>query len=228
MAGRPRSAPRDFRPIGKNCVLGRLAVRTLHFLHEPELATRAAISSDRRDPLRHEGRSPPGRAPEHDSGLVRRRTASLLPDQPARRPALPPRRPAAIPGRRRERPPRQRRAAHRVPPWSRPPSHRRSASLARLAADVEPGRTLVDRRPTDAPLGPRHGIDLDLLVALARIAALGTTASRGARRGGERRSSAMARTARSRSSSSAATGSTRSRAPAGRRPASWSCRATSA
>src|SRR5262245_43452768 len=33
--------------------------RTLHFFHEPELATRPAIPSDRRDPLRHEGRSPP-------------------------------------------------------------------------------------------------------------------------------------------------------------------------
>ena len=44
MRSRPRrdralGRARDFRPIGKNCELGRLGPATSHFLHEPELPT---------------------------------------------------------------------------------------------------------------------------------------------------------------------------------------------
>ncbi|HET9344251.1 MAG TPA: diguanylate cyclase [Candidatus Limnocylindrales bacterium] len=52
-----------------------------------------------------------------------------------------------------------------------------AASLARLAHDVETGRVAAPAGATATDGGARHGIDLDLLVALGRIASSGNTAT---------------------------------------------------
>ena len=133
---------RDHRPIGKNCELGRLGSSTSHFLHEP--CRPPSRPTHRRDPVGHQGRQAARRAPEHDPGVERRRPAALLPDQPARRPALPARRPPALPGRRRDRR-RPTAPTPAQPAVGRPPQRRRRRGRPVRAADAH---GVERRRPT--------------------------------------------------------------------------------
>ena len=84
---RVRPGRRDHRPIGKNCEIGRLGATKFTF--PPMRPCRPSLLAHRRDPLGHQGRQAPWRAPEHDPSVERRRPAALLPDQSAWRPALP-------------------------------------------------------------------------------------------------------------------------------------------
>jgi hypothetical protein len=103
--------------------------------HQPPFSTNG------RDPVGHQGRQAAWRTPEHDPGVERCRSAALLPDQPARRPALPARRPPAIPRRCRNRSHRRRRirrAGHMG--WSSDRRPERRAALREQRAGDSRGR----------------------------------------------------------------------------------------
>ena len=121
----------------------------------------ASASPDRRDPVRHQGRPAPRRASEHGPGLERRRPAALLPDQPARRPALPAGRPAALPGRRGDG---RCRTRHRTRV-----SARASPADAWPATASRAGRCRSRRLETADPIRSTPSADLALLDAIARV-----------------------------------------------------------
>ena len=148
--------------------------------HIPTSRASTDPPSNRRDPLRHQGRAPPGCSSEHDPGMERRRPAALLPNQSAWRSALSPERPATLPrgrgrgsgdGRRGGYGPRARRRTSPerarphsryapAPPHDRPrgPAGRRRADRSRPAPGRLPavGRAGHDRRDGGART-PRSG-----------------------------------------------------------------------